>query len=197
DHNLDTSPPAMLQGANRFERGSIFFDYLQDYYGPGILNRQVRETVPGVGHDSTAMYASGPALKWLFDFNGWFSRDTPGFGLPNVGTYPLTTNPVTRDGFGGPACGTVQGLTVNGLGGACVVTGNPVPTAISSGAGDDGFRIGNGDLDNLAGPVDIHDSNGRTIMQVDDTLTSTGQTDTAPSTTVTRPGGATITYPGL
>src|SRR5262249_34033369 len=161
-------------------------------YGPDILNRQVRETVPGVGHDSTAMYASGPALKWLFDFTGWFSLGNPGFGLPNVGTYTVTTNPVTRDGFGGPACRTAQGLTVNGLGGARIVTGTPVPTAINSGAGDDGFRIGNGNLDNLAGPVDVHDSDGRTIVQVDDTLTSAGQTDTAPSTTVTRPGGATI-----
>jgi hypothetical protein len=69
DHSLDTSPSAMLQGANRLERGSIFFQYLQDYYGPDILNHQVRETVPGVGHDSTAMYASSPALKWLFDFS--------------------------------------------------------------------------------------------------------------------------------
>jgi hypothetical protein len=84
DHNLDTSPPAMLQGANRFERGTIFFDYLQYYYGPDILNYQVRETVPGVGHDSTAMYASSPALQWLFDFNGPGSPGKPGFQLPHV-----------------------------------------------------------------------------------------------------------------
>jgi hypothetical protein len=86
DHNLDTSPPAMLQGANRFERGSIFFDYLQDYYGPDILNYQVRETVPGVGHDSTAMYASDPALRWLFDFNGPGSLGKPGSKLPDLGS---------------------------------------------------------------------------------------------------------------
>jgi hypothetical protein len=69
DHNLDTSPPAMLQGANRFERGSLFFAYLQDYYGPGVLDYQTLETVPGVGHDSTLMYASAPAANWLFDFH--------------------------------------------------------------------------------------------------------------------------------
>jgi hypothetical protein len=79
---LDTSPPAMLQGANRFERGSTFFDYLQGYYGPDVLNRHVRETVPGVGHDGTAMYASGPALRWLFDYDG---SAPPGSALPNVG----------------------------------------------------------------------------------------------------------------
>jgi hypothetical protein len=71
---LDTSGPANLQGANRLERGSIYFNYLhylQDYYGTDVLNfnHHVRETVPGVGHDSAAMYASSSALRWLFDYN--------------------------------------------------------------------------------------------------------------------------------
>jgi hypothetical protein len=87
---LDKTPPADLQGANRFERGSIFFNYLsylQDSYQLDILSHQFRETVPGVGHDSTAMYASSPALKWLFDFNGPASPSgNPGSELPNVGT---------------------------------------------------------------------------------------------------------------
>jgi hypothetical protein len=87
---LDTSPPANLQGAYRFERGSIFFNYLQDDYGADILNHQVRETVPGVGHDSAAMYTSSPALKWLFDYNGSGgsgsgSSGNAGSELPNVG----------------------------------------------------------------------------------------------------------------
>jgi hypothetical protein len=107
DHHLDTSPPAMLQGANRFERGSIFFDYLQDYYGPDILNHQVRETVPGVGHDSTAMYASRAALRWLFDFGGGAPRGNPGLELPNVATAiynSLQYNPGGRPGtLAGPS----------------------------------------------------------------------------------------------
>src|SRR5262249_19132372 len=65
---LDVSPAANLEGANRFERGTIFFNYLQDFYGPAILSHQVRETVPGVGHAGGLMNASSPALKWVFDF---------------------------------------------------------------------------------------------------------------------------------
>ena len=76
---LDTSDPAMLEGANRFERGSTYFNYLhylQDYYGTENLDfrSHVRETVPGVGHDSTGMYASSSALRWLFDYNPQFPR---------------------------------------------------------------------------------------------------------------------------
>jgi hypothetical protein len=90
----------MLQGANRFERGSIFFNYLQDpdVYGPDILNHQVRETVPGVGHDSTAMFASSPALRWLFDFSGPGSPGNAGSELPNVGTgtYSFCRSPASQ-----------------------------------------------------------------------------------------------------
>jgi hypothetical protein len=67
DAELDVSCPANLQGANRFERGSTYYRYLQYLYGPNVLNYQVRETVPGVGHNSALMYASSSGLRWLFD----------------------------------------------------------------------------------------------------------------------------------
>ena len=105
DHNLDTSPPAMLQGANRFERGSIFFDYLQDFYGPDILNHQVRETVPGVGHDSTAMYASSSALNWLFDFNGAVRLGNPGSERPNLATRTSSAFPSDQGSGSGERSG--------------------------------------------------------------------------------------------
>jgi hypothetical protein len=81
DPVLDKSCPAMLEGTNRFERGSTFYEYLQkpDLYGPDITQLQIRETVPGVGHDSTAMYASSSALNWLFDFHGAVRHGNPGF----------------------------------------------------------------------------------------------------------------------
>jgi hypothetical protein len=70
DPELDTSCAAMFQGTNRFERGATFFEYLQkeDLYGPGILEHHVRETVPGVGHNSGLMYVSSNSLQWLFDY---------------------------------------------------------------------------------------------------------------------------------
>jgi hypothetical protein len=67
DAELDVSCPANLQGANRFERGSTYFRYLQYFYGANILNYHVLETVPGVGHSSALMYASSSSLRWLFD----------------------------------------------------------------------------------------------------------------------------------
>jgi hypothetical protein len=69
DPVLDRSCAAMLEGANRFERGATFYEYLQkpDLYGPDIVQRHVHETVPGVGHDSPRMYTSSSSLRWLFD----------------------------------------------------------------------------------------------------------------------------------
>jgi hypothetical protein len=66
DPNLDRSDAADVQGYVRFERGNIYFAYLQDYYGPDILNYQVRETVPGVAHEGNRMYASAQAAVWIF-----------------------------------------------------------------------------------------------------------------------------------
>jgi hypothetical protein len=168
DHNLDTSPPAMLQGKNRFERGTIFFEYLQDYYGPGILDHQVRETVPGVGHDSTAMYASAPALKWLFDFDGSVQPGNTGvepryagtgtygaFVLANAGggglnspivSKPAETRRITSDNVGAldgiSAFANIQDLTggaVNDLLGSA--DRSPVPGIVNGNSSGDSLDL--------------------------------------------------------
>jgi hypothetical protein len=70
DPDLDKSDAANVQGKVRFQRGNVYFAYLQDYYGPDILNYQVRETVPGVAHDGDRMYASAQAAVWIFGVDG-------------------------------------------------------------------------------------------------------------------------------
>jgi len=68
------SPPpdggcaANLQGAYRFERGSIFYEYIQYFYGPDIVTRHSLDIVPGVGHDGTAMFTSNQSLTAIFDY---------------------------------------------------------------------------------------------------------------------------------
>ena len=68
------SPPpdggcaAMLQGAYRFERGSIFYEYIQYFYGSDIVTRHSLAIVPGVGHDATAMFTSSQSLSAIFDY---------------------------------------------------------------------------------------------------------------------------------
>jgi hypothetical protein len=68
------SPPpdggcaALLQGSYRFERGSIFYEYVQYFYGPEIVTRHSLDIVPGVGHDGTAMFTSSQSLNAIFDY---------------------------------------------------------------------------------------------------------------------------------
>ncbi len=65
--SLDTSCEAMLQGNHRLERGTIYYNYLIDYYGPTLQNNQSLDTVPGVGHSNLGMYTSTIGLFHLFE----------------------------------------------------------------------------------------------------------------------------------
>ncbi len=65
--SLDTSCPAMLQGKHRLERGVIYFNHLQDYYGEEILEFQSLDTVPDAGHSNLEMYTSDIGLFHLFE----------------------------------------------------------------------------------------------------------------------------------
>jgi hypothetical protein len=55
---LDVTCPANLEGIHRYERGTIFFNYIQYFFSSEILDYQSKVIVPGVGHSSTAMFQS-------------------------------------------------------------------------------------------------------------------------------------------
>ena len=61
--DLDTTCAAMLQGPQRYERGRIFFGYLEDRFTPhahGLV------TVPDVGHSANGMYNSVEGRAAIF-----------------------------------------------------------------------------------------------------------------------------------
>lgn len=64
--DLDIGCAAMLQGANRFERGTIYGSYLLRYYGTGVATTHRTIPVPGVGHDSRGMFTSACGVAELF-----------------------------------------------------------------------------------------------------------------------------------
>ncbi len=68
---LDKKCGAMLQGTNRLERGSIYFNYLQYLFGPMILERHNLEVVPNADHSGRKMITSDIGVKYIFeDFRG-------------------------------------------------------------------------------------------------------------------------------
>jgi len=69
DPLVDQTCPAELQGAHRFERGSVFYDYLGHLWA-GDYGLHRKAVVAGVNHDPVRMYASGCSLYYLF---GWGS----------------------------------------------------------------------------------------------------------------------------
>ncbi len=67
DSNLDTDCEAILQGIHRLERGSIYYNYLIDFYGDEIKELQSLDTVPNAGHSNFDMYNSDIGLFHLFE----------------------------------------------------------------------------------------------------------------------------------
>jgi hypothetical protein len=63
---LDRTCPAMFQGAHRLERGTIFYNYLQHYYGAEVQGQHTKVTVPGVGHSAGAMFNSPEGIHQIF-----------------------------------------------------------------------------------------------------------------------------------
>lgn len=63
-NDMDTRCPAMLQGPYRRKRGYQYMKYLENLYGEPVHRLH---TIPGVGHDASAMFSSDVALKELFD----------------------------------------------------------------------------------------------------------------------------------
>ncbi len=65
--SLDVSCEADFQGAHRLERGEIYFQYLQLYYGNEILENQQKVIVPDAGHNNFDMYSSDVGVFHLFE----------------------------------------------------------------------------------------------------------------------------------
>jgi hypothetical protein len=68
DYYLDKGCEAMLQGSVRLERGLVYWNYLNHYFGPGIAALQALGVVPGVGHDETGMFTSACGRYYLYDY---------------------------------------------------------------------------------------------------------------------------------
>jgi len=65
---LDKNCPAMLQGLHRFERGLIYYNYIQHYYGPSIVSKHTKVIIPNVGHNAYRMVNSACGIRYLFDY---------------------------------------------------------------------------------------------------------------------------------
>lgn len=63
---LDRTPAAMLQGAQRRERATIYYNYLRHVFGPEISLRHRFIRLPGVGHEAWGVFSPEPVVRYLF-----------------------------------------------------------------------------------------------------------------------------------
>ncbi|NJK49473.1 PEP-CTERM sorting domain-containing protein [Candidatus Gracilibacteria bacterium] len=92
DDSLDTDCEAMFQGSQRLERGTIYYNYLQHYYGSAVLDTHTKSIVPGVGHDYQLMFDSDAGRKFLFDYNPTLDDDDDSESLMVSSTSASTTS---------------------------------------------------------------------------------------------------------
>ena len=97
---LVTNCQATWQGDHRLERGSVYYNYLEEYYGSGIVNRHTLDTVPGVGHNNYDMYTSSIGLYHLFESNPDTCNNCD--GSSNDGTIYTYYRDADADGYGDP-----------------------------------------------------------------------------------------------
>ena len=60
---------AMLQGEQRLERGTIFYNYLHYYYGSDSIAGHQKSIIEGVGHSHSGMFASECGMHHILGYN--------------------------------------------------------------------------------------------------------------------------------
>ena len=68
DDGGTTDCQSMPQGNHRYERSIIYFNYLQYYFGPEILERHQHAIIPNIDHDSYNVFNSACGRKALFGY---------------------------------------------------------------------------------------------------------------------------------
>lgn len=64
--SMDRTCGALAQGANRFERGQRYWEYLPTVFGPSIRQRHALHVVPKAGHSVHAMFQDPAAKQALY-----------------------------------------------------------------------------------------------------------------------------------
>ena len=118
---------------------------------------------------------------------------------PRNDPYTLTATGVTRPGFSS-TYSVVAALTLNAGAGNSVFTISSTAvgtaTAVNAGAGNDVLNVGSAAnvLDGIQGPLFLNGQSGTNTLTFNDQGTTVPETYTVTSTTVARPGIATISY---
>jgi hypothetical protein len=95
DYYLDTSCQAEFEGAYRLERGTVYWNFLQYFYGTGIRDVQQFAVVPGIGHDHEGMFTSACGVFYLFDYGECADAPPSGAKWLDV-TTPLLESSLTH-----------------------------------------------------------------------------------------------------
>jgi|GEM_PF-1233475 len=104
DFYLDTSCMAEMEGAQRLERGTVYWHFIGHFYGTGVYDVQKFAVVPGVGHDHFAMFASQCGRFYLYDYG-----QCPDAPPPSAKWEDVTTNLLARTYTHGVAWGDYDG----------------------------------------------------------------------------------------
>lgn len=94
DPSLGTGCESMAQGAHRLQRSTIYFNHLQQVFGPALLDRQAFAVVPGVGHSYYGLLSSPLGQRWLLNRD---NSDSDGDGQRDWAEWIAGTDAENKD----------------------------------------------------------------------------------------------------
>jgi hypothetical protein len=179
--------------------GAGNFYYVSSTSAPTTLTSGGDNSVFLLGAEGTLNNISGPVT--VHGYGAFNAVGLDDHASSFQGSYTITSNMVTRDGFGGVTYDSLQSLDLTGTraGDVYNVLGTSVSTILYGLAAGDSYNIGNGDLGNLQGHLNVRDFGGSNAMVVDDSGFAGNDTYRigASDITIGRSSGFDVAYFGI
>jgi len=98
DHGMDTRCGAELQGYCRYQRGWVYFHYLNFYYHQSVHSIAI---VPGVGHDDCEMITSNVTVAILFRSSASTTSSTSALSITSTTSSHSSSSGASSTSFRG------------------------------------------------------------------------------------------------
>ena len=155
----------------------------------------------------TAAYNAGGVMTGINGFVDFYGSGTENLTLDDDGSTAARNVTVTSSEVSGLSPqpiyfdSSVKSLTTYGGSGAdtysITSTYAGTSTAVWTGGGNDAITVGNGNLNSIAGPLNVLGNTGTDTLVVNDSLRTTAAAYAITATTITRSGFGGLTYQGI
>jgi hypothetical protein len=126
-NDMDTACEAMLQGENRLQRGTIYYNYIAHVYSDSIYHKHIKTVVPGIGHEEYEIFTSTEGVNHILrmdtlnlcDFNASAENIVK---LSDINIYPNPVSDLLNIEFEKPLANSM--ISISNSYGQCIIKEN-------------------------------------------------------------------------